>query len=317
MRLITKFIYDHGVDDYRGVVMFCDGEGKNVFRGKDVTVKGKDVTMLIGTFKDGKLNGIGAKIENGVCVEAGLYEDGTLVDDEVFKAGAKMTVIPKTEKYGRTYFDSELYFHEGKKKNVSGYTLLCCETLGQFFISEVKRIKGEQSCYVYAKYENNEPVGMIAFKNWNKQKGTGYDYLAPRNDDEDFLWNQDADRRFFEWKAKKVPAGTTELAKGYLTTDENVTLYLPRSLQKMADGAVSSPKHYYMEVFYEGTKEEWDQMEKGRRESYTYEDFYGYYYHNSERYVQSYRFLDWAKNATAILVHCLNGDILTKDRSFD
>lgn len=318
MYLNTKFVFDHGDGDYRVIVGESIDEDRLNGMGKDITVNGGTTTVVIGTFKEGRLNGIGAKIVNGVCVESGLYQDGKLIDAEAFKKNAKKTIVPETEKYGRKYVDSVLYYHEGEEGNVSGYTLLVCDTMVVHFIGGNQRVKGERSCLRYAEFKGNEPIGLMAFENYAKGEGASHDYLFDKYDDRLLaFWNVDVEKRLFMWKAIRVEEGTKSLPKGFLNAGESIVLYLPRSIEKLEDGAVSGKKPYYMEVFYEGTKEEWEKIEKGRYETYEYEDFYGYYYHNSERYCVSRRYFDWVRNAPLVVIHCLDGDTLTHDRSYN
>ncbi len=317
MYLNTKFLFDNGESDYRAIIGLSITDGKLNGPGKDVTVSGDRTTVIIGTFKDGILNGIGAKIENDICVESGLYKDGVLIGAEAFKLGAKKTVVRSAEKYGYKYVKCDLYYHDGEEGNINGYTLLVCDKMVRHFISGNEIVQGERSCLVFAEYKDNEPIKLIAFENFEKGKGVTHDYYINYPFDETLpFWNKEFARRFFEWKTVNVDMGTESLPKGFINAQENVILHLPHSIKKLDDAVVSSKQDYYLEVFYEGTKEEWEQIEKGRYEYGVTEDFYGYYYHNSERYVPRRDYFDWAKKAVFIVIHCLDGDIFTHDRSY-
>lgn len=317
MHINTNFIYRNSDTDYRVLVTLTDTDGKLDGYAKDITVSGDHTHVVLGQFKDGLLNGIGVKLENGVCIESGLYEDGRLVDIEAFKASAKKTIVEKTEKYGITYVDSELFYQGESEKGKEGYALLVCDKLVRYFITGEQVIKGERSCLSFMEYKNGEQVGIIAFINHSKEKGTTYDYYVDYSDRlTGIIANKDVHPRFFEWKNRKVKEGTTVLKKGYMRAKSSIVLHLPSSIEQLEDSVIASKEKYYLEVYYEGSQEEWNNIEKGRYEDGVTEDFYGYYYHNSERYVPTRNHYDWAKNAEVIIIHCSDGDILTHDTSY-
>ena len=66
-----------------------------------------------------------------------------------------------------------------------------------------------------------------------------------------------------------------------------------------------------MEVYYDGTKEEWGRIHKGYYESWCEDDYYrvGMGVSHTVR-------VDWAVNNYRITIHCLDGDIIDKDHSY-
>ena len=68
-----------------------------------------------------------------------------------------------------------------------------------------------------------------------------------------------------------------------------------------------------VEVYYDGTIEEWKQIEKGRNETKTVEDWYGYYYHNSDRYETYNQHYSWRNKTEIPIIHCTDGDYLDKE----
>ncbi len=109
------------------------------------------------------------------------------------------------------------------------------------------------------------------------------------------------------------------VAKGRQSIDEtiysgpySVRLFLPHSVKKIIPRALSEAKHFVrlVEVFYDGTKEEWEKIIKDDSRSVTTEDWYGYYYHNAERYSSYDVYSTFPEMGKLIAVHCVDGDIL-------
>ena len=317
MYLKTLFIYKNSDKDYHLIVgERIEGDKLNGY-GKDIRVEGDDSVIFVGKFKEGELDGIGAKIKNGVAVESGLYRNGTLVSIEEFKNGAKMKIIKESEKYGHKYRDCELYYHEGDKDHISGYALLVCEKTIVHFISGNQIVKGDRSCLAFGEYKDNKEIGLKAFINYSKDKGVTYDYFYDRYDRAFAVFvNKDHEARLFDWEKVEVAEGVETLEKGFLKPSKSTILYLPHSVKKICDSAVFSKENYYLEVFYDGSLEDWEKIEKGREEWGTREDFYGYYYHNSERYVPEKNYYNWARNTEFIAIHCNDGELLTYDNSY-
>ena len=108
-----------------------------------------------------------------------------------------------------------------------------------------------------------------------------------------------------------IAEGTERIERNTYTGTKNVVIHTPGSVRFIAQRAISPEKTNEVKVFYQGTKAEWDDIVKGHHESWCEED-----YHRIGMGVSRTIFVDWAVNNRRITIHCLDGDILTKDRSY-
>ena len=111
------------------------------------------------------------------------------------------------------------------------------------------------------------------------------------------------------------------IQKDFFNVEENIEIHIPATIEAIEEDAFSlkddSPS-YHVDIFYDGTLEQWNHLKKGLMEEKTEEDWYGYYYHNTSRYETSCIYYSWFKNhyKGIVVIHCLDGD--TKpDNSMD
>ena len=110
----------------------------------------------------------------------------------------------------------------------------------------------------------------------------------------------------------RVAKGTQSIDGTIYSGPYSVRLFLPRSVKKINPNALAEAEHFVrlVEVFYDGTKEEWGKIVKDGSRSVTTEDWYGYYYHNAERYSTYDVHSTFPETGKIIAVHCVDGDIL-------
>ena len=312
------YVYNNSMDDYH-VLIGNIVDNKLEGYGKEIIQNGEEQRMTFGEFKNGVLNGLAVKFINNNCVEAGLYIDNKYIDVEEFKKDANQKMIGEANRMGYDYANCVLYYHGDDPNNLNGYALLACEEMVVHFITGKQYVKGERSCYQFIKYENNQEVGFSTYKCFVKDKGYYFNHFIyeKKNVYLELITDNRHGSELFEWEKVEVSEGVTKLSSQFHKANSSVILYLPKSIKTLKNDVIYSKNDYLLEVYYSGTKEEWNHIEKGIKETYGTEDWYGYYYHNSERYGVSQRFKDWAKNAIHILIHCSDGDIETYDRSYD
>ena len=81
-----------------------------------------------------------------------------------------------------------------------------------------------------------------------------------------------------------IEPGTAELKTGAICTNEDSTIYIPKSVTRMGIFAISgilAGKRGNITVYYEGTKEEWDRIVKGGLYHVVRPDYYGAMYHHA------------------------------------
>ncbi|MCR5348029.1 MAG: hypothetical protein K6E59_00235 [Bacilli bacterium] len=126
------------------------------------------------------------------------------------------------------------------------------------------------------------------------------------------IWvGSDVPFRRFHFEDVTVPQGKTSINGTLYDGFYSVRLYLPKSVQKINPYAITEPKKWmrFVEIFYEGTKEEWGKIDKEKTYSESHEDWYGSYYHGSDRYVGGEKTDTFPAKCSLIAVHCSDGDI--------
>ena len=108
-----------------------------------------------------------------------------------------------------------------------------------------------------------------------------------------------------------IEEGTVEIKQNTYRGLKDVIIHIPNSVLKIAEQAINPRRKNYVEVFYNGTKDDWSGIKKGYREDWCEEDL-----HRIGMGVSHTIFVDWAVNNYKITIHCLDGDIITKDRSY-
>jgi len=85
-----------------------------------------------------------------------------------------------------------------------------------------------------------------------------------------------------------IERGTTILKTGAVSANEDVELHLPNSIRRLEafciSGILINKLGNKLTVYYDGTIDQWKAIIKGKCEYEVREDWYGYYYHNSDRY---------------------------------
>ena len=94
---------------------------------------------------------------------------------------------------------------------------------------------------------------------------------------------------------------------------EDIEIHIPKNVLQIDEDAFrfedDSPS-YNVDIYYDGTIEEWNHLKKGLIEEKITEDWYGYYYHNGPRYETSRIYYSWFRNyyKGVVIIHCLDGE---------
>ena len=94
---------------------------------------------------------------------------------------------------------------------------------------------------------------------------------------------------------------------------EDIEIHIPKSVIEIQEAAFSfsnDNNKYHVDIFYDGTIDEWNHLKKGMIEEKTEEDWYGYYYHNGPRYETSRIYHSWFEEYYKgdVIIHCSDGD---------
>ena len=99
----------------------------------------------------------------------------------------------------------------------------------------------------------------------------------------------------------------------FFNIEEDIEIHIPINVTMINENAFTcrddTPK-FNVDIFYDGTIEEWNNLKKGLIVEKTEEDWYGYYYHNGPRYETIRIYYSWFKNHEKInvIIHCVDGD---------
>ena len=98
----------------------------------------------------------------------------------------------------------------------------------------------------------------------------------------------------------------------FFNVTEDIEIHIPKNIIEIHEDAFSfeGDTPYHVEIFYDGTIDEWNHLKKGLIEEKTEEDWYGYYYHNGPRYETSRIYYSWFREYYKgnVIIHCLDGD---------
>ncbi|MCR4910910.1 MAG: hypothetical protein K5925_00040 [Bacilli bacterium] len=263
---------------------------------------------FVGFFSNGELNGLGVHLVDDDIVEYGVYDNGQLVDLNDFLAGASFNEIV------------ELNFDKTNYKNVREYRK---EGISVVFFEKVEAYSFMESKTVIA--DSKRKVIHFVHEDWPcfyidivSEKG----YNSPFK----FFYFGDIEKEFEEMLSKgwnhhilmpieiKIIEGKEEILENLYSGDHSVKLYLPRSIKKLGPNIITPEYNrdhkVLVEVFYQGTKEEWNAIIKGETVTHEREDWYGYYYHNTERYEKWDEYIPWVTNYKKLTIHCSDSEIV-------
>ena len=314
MEIKYLVIQDNGVNDY----IFIAGEIENNKLngwGLEEVATTEGIRKTYGRFVDGKLDGVGVKkiVNNGgdeILEEYGFYKNGKHIDDEEFMSMAEEQRIMETlRKLNLEFVNASKFYLNKKEEKIDGPCLIYSHETHRYgntdndyknhVLKEYRYVSNGiiegfsfnitlhptyQTRYFFTVFEKNEQFFEMLYSDWG--------YMATQKDE------------IF------VDEGKEEIERNTYKGGKSLIIHIPNSVHKIADRAISPKRTHYLEVFYNGTKDEWDRIEKGYREDWCEEDT-----HRIGMGVSRTVFIDWAVNNFKITIHCLDGDIITKDHS--
>lgn len=272
--------------------------------------KGECKETTFGYFVDGNPDGIYARWLDDQIKEAGFFRDGTFIGAYEFTQ-SHISKPAEDFDYDYSLFLHAKLFHEGAApEDVQGLCLLYAD---ETYDSQTHRggptHKGWE--YYYGIYHHDHPEVMIHFVDARRNLHRSAK-LAIDSDDQELQnrFSLDWDYRILETEEIWVEQGTESVEKTLYSGQRNLILHLPHSLKKLGGEIIDGPYrlHISVEVYYDGTIAEWDAIPKGETVHKVEEDWYGYYYHNAERYSEYTQTIKWATCVDSIVVHCKDGD---------
>ena len=121
----------------------------------------------------------------------------------------------------------------------------------------------------------------------------------------------------------RIQDGTEVLATNEIVLEEGQDLFLPRSIKRLEAGCVTTSSVGVLRdsqtIHFDGTAEEWGKIIKGSCEWKADEDWYGYYYHNTDRYEVYLAYIPfWNTNRIfKVKVICKDGEFSAGMREAD
>lgn len=242
-----------------------------------------DILKEVGVFKKGLLNGVGYKANFKGIYEFGLYKNGNLLSfDEAIKG--KKSVNIKDFKLGDFSFgDAWVYYNDSMSIAKGDNSLLYIMVKDKKYCGlGIAEINNQKELFYF------DPIDSCVLVNWRFRS------IA---------------------KTVRIRKGTVNLKEIY-GGKYDVNIYIPNTVKKIADHAVYNSDYFEkikVDVYYDGTMEEWNNIERGRWETKTTEDWYGYYYHNTDRYETYDMYIPWFNKTELPIIHCLDGTFTEKE----
>ena len=296
---------------------FVDGALEGVGCREDATCTGgaKANRSEFGLFHNGLLDGPGVIEDSKHGFTIGYFEHGKIVNPEDLqgfevesmkdidfeanhhylvtgvKRYTKKTEDGTIEMVFGTFSHIRQYFMSGPKIEPLNYP---------FPYAHLTLKDGDEEIFSIATRVNNMGTSFVGIKTKDGfcTRSTPYDVRV-------------CSFRKYHFEDVRVRQGTETIDKVIYKGYYSVRLFLPRSVKRIIPDAISEADHFlrFVEVFYDGTKEEWEKIIKDDTITETTEDWYGYYYHNSERYETHTVHSVFPKMCKILAVHCADGDI--------
>lgn len=283
--------------------------------GRECIKEGKIEYNYVGKFKNGKLNGIGAIYLDDKLLEFGFYEDGKLIDIEEYKNKTNRVQVEDFRYYNKKFKNIYAYGECYDFNNAEGYVYIeSDETIEIGFYYEEKLVKGNRCIKQFYNYKDNKPydLRLTYYEDKKEHKEIVNLYLYQ---DDVFLQALLEGRRFNYHKLIfdeiKIEEGTKILTTHSINIKGSVIIHLPHSIETLEKEVFNYETFcYYVEVYYDGTKEEWNKIKKGGTK--IEERSLGgtsYYYHGDDSYYLEEVEVSWAYMSDIVVVHCKDGDI--------
>ena len=268
-----------------------------------------------GRFVDGKLDGIGViKFINNdgheVLEEYGFYKDGVHISDEEFMASSIETKIMETlSKFNLDFVNASQYSLLNKENKVDGPCLIYSHQTHRYGSTD-----NDYMNHIFKEYRyvSNGIVEGFSFNiKLHPEYQTRY-YFTIFEDNDSFFDMIGGDWGYMSTQNEEIfiEEGTEVIKRNTYRGSKNVIIHIPHSVHKIAEQAINPKKTHYVEVYYDGTMKEWDNIHKGYYESWCEEDSY-----RVGMGVSRTVFVDWAVNNFKITIHCTDGDLTAKDHS--
>lgn len=315
MEIKHLLLKDNGKNDH----VFIAGEIKNNQLngwGLEEVATPEGTKKTYGHFVDGKLDDVGV-IESidrskGVSiVEYGFYMHGEHIDDEAFMKMAKEEKVMETiAKFNLDFTNVSKYFLAREDDKSSGLRLVYSHQTRQYGNTD-----NDYKNHVFKEYQcisRGKVVGFSFSIMLHPKYQTRYRFTS-FEENQLFYEMLDDDWGYTSTQSKEIfiQEGTEVIKRNTFTGTENVVIHIPSSVTTIEEQAINPKKKHYVEVYYDGTKEEWERIKKGHCESWCEDDPYRVGMGTSHTIR-----VDWAVHNHKITIHCLDGDIIDKDHSY-
>ena len=299
---------------------FFDGQLNGI--GKYVVTKNEESSIYfehyeVGEFKNGKLNGIAKLIENNKVVHIGLFENGEPLNTLDYIKNISSEDVNEFE-YQNIKYVGKRYFQNKEE----GYQIVICHKKIVHFISGPTIQKSDQTYYHFAYLSNGKEEGLsidflldekgniseerffINFKNENYCDSEMITKIINSN-----IWNF---RGLIYDKEIRINEGQERVTGEIYNGEYGCTIYIPSSITYLGPKIVKGKGNNFVQVYYDGTKEEWEKIEKGKVEWEEVSGATWYYYgHDAmpERIIK-----DWVSDVWKVFVHCKDGLLIEEER---
>ena len=285
--------------------------------GKYLKVKKDEASQIIecyevGEFTNGKLNGLGKCIKDNKVIHNGFYKDGEVVNTGEYIKNLSSEDVSEIQFDGIKHVGKRYY----QDKN-NGYQVIICDKKIVYFISGPQIEKTSYTYYRFSYLKDGEEVGLsieyLLDEQGNISKEKIEISLPEEGYDDSRILNVIFSNIYWNYhgliydKEVRIENGTTEIFKEIYNGEYGCVIYIPSSVTYLGPKIVKGKDNIFVEVYYEGTKEEWERIEKGKVEWVEVSGATWYYYGHDA--MPSREFTDWVNGVWKLFIHCKDGDI--------
>lgn len=285
--------------------------------GKHLKVKKDEASQIIecyevGEFKNGKLNGLGKCIKDNKLIHNGFYKDGEVINTDGFIKNLSSEDVSEIQFDGIKHLGKRYY----QDKN-NGYQVIICDKKIVYFINGPQIEKTSYTYYRFSYLKDGKEVGLSIEYLLDAQGKVSKDkvelYLPEERSDDNRILSTIFNNIYWNYhgliydKTIKIKNGTTKVTDVIYKGKCGCVIYIPSSVTHLGPEIVKGNDNIFVQVYYDGTMEEWEKIEKGKVEWVMIDGATWYYYGHDA--MPSKEFTDWVSGVWKVFIHCKNGDI--------
>lgn len=271
------------------------------------------IHYAFGEFKDDELNGLGELSGNDIDTHIGLFINGKPIKTEEYIKDLSCEDASSERFDNYEYVEGKHYFKDPRE----GYHITIFNKIKvHYIVSGVVVEDSPYTLYHFAHFHDGHEVGLsidlLLDKDGSINKKEYRLYLQEDNSEDEYLITQAFKNSLWNhhglvYKNEiRIQEGTTRITNALYKDKYGLTIYLPHSVTYLGPSIVEGD-NILVQVYYDGTIEEWNKIQKGKTFTVMVDEGTWYYYHHEP--MRSEEYIDWIRGAWKVFIHCKDGDI--------